>query len=240
MNIVALQIDIQWENKAANFDKVHQLLSRAAPATNSLCVLPEMFATGFSMKAVPESPGGETEQFLIGMAKEFQVCIVAGMSLLGRDGQPRNMAMGYSPDGKLLADYAKMRPFSLGGEAKRYTPGEKPAVFNWQGWKVAPFVCYDLRFPEIFRLTSAEHRPHLFTVIANWPQKRIHHWVRLLQARAIENQACVVGVNRCGRDPDHVYNGRSVIIDVHGEIIADAGDGEGWISGCCELDTLEK
>jgi predicted amidohydrolase len=239
---MALQFDITWENKAANFDKVRRLLAKAAPEKDSLVVLPEMFATGFSMntEVIAEEYGGETEQFLAGAAREFEVCLVAGAAMRGRDGQARNKALVFSPAGELLAFYAKIRPFTLGGEARHYAAGERPTVFDWGGWKVSPFVCYDLRFPEIFREATAAHRPHLFTVIANWPDKRIHHWVRLLQARAIENQAFVVGVNRCGRDPQHIYTGRSVIVDPHGEILADAGDREGWISSRLDLEALEQ
>lgn len=240
VNIVALQIDIVWENKPSNFDKVRRLLAQAAPEKDSLVVLPEMFATGFSMSAVAEHPEGETERFLAGVAREFQVCVVAGAAMCGSDGRPRNQALAFSPAGEKLTCYSKMRPFAPGGEAKYYPAGDSPEVFEWRGWTVAPFICYDLRFPEIFRLATAAHRPPLFVVIANWPQRRIHHWVRLLQARAIENQAWLVGVNRCGRDPDHVYNGRSIIVDPHGEIVADAGEGEGSIKSRLDLEALQK
>ena len=240
MKIIALQFDIAWEDKKANFDKVHRLLRKAEPEADSLVVLPEMFATGFSMNtaAIAETYGGKTEQFLAGVAREFGVCVVGGAAMRGRDGQVRNKALVFSPSGELVAFYAKMRPFTLGGESKHYAAGERPAVFRWRDWTVSPFVCYDLRFPEIFREAMAAHGPHLFTVIANWPEKRIHHWVRLLQARAIENQAYVVGVNRCGRDPEHVYNGRSVIVDAHGEILADAGGREGHIGVSLDLAAL--
>jgi predicted amidohydrolase len=241
VNVIALQLDIAWENKPANFDKVRRLLTAAAPERNSLVVLPEMFATGFTMntEAMAEPYGGETEQFLARTATEFGVCLVAGAPMRGRDGRPRNKALVFSPTGELLAFYAKMQPFTLGGEAAHYVAGKQPSAFTWQGWTVSPFVCYDLRFPEIFRRATATHRPHLFTVIANWPQKRIHHWTRLLQARAIENQAYAVGVNRCGCDLAHVYTGRSAIVDPHGEVLVDAGDGERWISRSLDLDALE-
>jgi len=188
VNVIALQLDIAWENKAANFDNVRRLLTAAAPEKDSLVVLPEMFATGFTMdaKAMAESYGGETEQFLANTAREFGVCIVAGAAMRGRDGRARNKALVFSPAGELLAFYAKMRPFTLGGESERYTAGERPITFRWSDWMISPFVCYDLRFPEIFREAAAAHQPHLFVVIACWPVKRIHHWVRLLQARAIQ------------------------------------------------------
>jgi predicted amidohydrolase len=105
---------------------------------------------------------------------------------------------------------------------------------------VSPFICYDLRFPELFRTIAASQKPELFLVIANWPEKRILHWIRLLQARAIENQAYVVGVNRIGRDPYYTYTGRSLIIDFNGEIVKDAGEAEGFIEAELDLETLRK
>jgi predicted amidohydrolase len=242
MNVIAVQYDISWENKPANFAKVRSLLQHTAPARESLVVLPEMFATGFSMNtgAIAETYDQDTEKFLAATAKEFGVCIVGGAAMRGRDQKVRNKALVFSPSGELLAFYAKMRPFTPGGEANHFTAGEKPAVFNWAGWKVSPFICYDLRFPELFRKAAGTDRPELFVVIANWPDKRIHHWVRLLQARAIENQACVVGVNRIGSDPFYAYPGRSLMIDPQGEIIADAAGAEGCISADLQIEPLRK
>ena len=242
MSVVAVQLDIAWEDKAANFKTVRRLLAEAAPEKNSLVVLPEMFATGFSMNTatVAESYGGETEQFLAQTAKEFGVCLMAGAAMRGRDGRARNKALVFSAGGELLAFYAKMRPFTPGGESEHYVAGERPVAFCWSDCTVSPFVCYDLRFPEIFREAAAAHRPELFAVIANFPEKRIAHWVRLLQARAIENQAYVVGVNRVGNDPFYHYAGRSLIIDPDGEILADAGEREGCISAQLDLGKLRK
>ena len=242
MNVIALQLDIAWETKPANFEKVRGLLAQASPEKDSLVVLPEMFATGFSMNvsAIAEQYGGETEQFLARVAKEFSVCLIAGAAMRGCDGKVRNKALVFSPTGKLMAFYAKMHPFTPGGEAEHYTAGDRPVAFGWGDCTVSPFICYDLRFPEIFRELGAAHRPELFAVIANWPEKRIHHWVRLLQARAIENQAYVMGVNRVGSDPHYTYPGRSIIVDPQGEILADAGDREGFIQAKLDLATLRK
>ena len=242
VNVIALQYDIAWENKPANFAKVHKLLTEAAPARDSLVVLPEMFATGFSMNAdvIAEPYGGPTEQFLADTAREFGVCLLAGAAMRGRDGRARNKALVFSPTGELLAFYAKMRLFTPGGEAEHYEAGQQPAAFRWGGWTVSPFICYDLRFPEIFREAAAARQPELFAVIANWPAKRIQHWVRLLQARAIENQAYVVSANRLGSDLYYTYAGRSLIIDPQGEILADAGDREGCIRMQLDLAALWK
>ncbi len=239
---VGVQFDIAWEDKAANFATVRRLLAAAPPEKHSLVVLPEMFATGFSMNTalVAENPGGETGQFLARTAKEFGVCLVAGVAARGSDGHPRNTALAFSPDGNALASYAKMHPFTPGGEADHYTPGEHPVAFRWNGCTVSPFACYDVRFPEVFRAAVTAHRTELIVVIANFPEKRILHWVRLLQARAIENQACVIGVNRIGRDPYYTYNGRSIIVDPNGDILADAGSREGCISARLDLAGLRK
>jgi len=239
---IAIQFDIAWENKPANFATVRRLLGLATPEEDSLVVLPEMFATGFSMNtaAIAETAGGETEQFLAATAKEFGVCLVAGAAMRGRDGHVRNKALVFSPEGGLLAFYAKMRPFTPGGEHEHFTAGERPVVFRWGECSVAPFICYDLRFPELFREVAASHRPELFVVIANFPAKRIAHWRILLQARAIENQAYVVGVNRIGHDPFNDHNGQSLIVDSLGEVLADAGEGEGFIRAEVDLPNLRK
>jgi len=242
VNVVAFQLDIAWENKAANFEKVRRRLTDARPEKDSLVVLPEMFATGFTMNtgAMAETYGGETEQFLARAAKESGVFLLAGAAMRGRDGKVRNKALVFSPAGELIAFYAKMQPFTLGGEAQHYVAGERPAVFRCGDCVVSPFICYDLRFPEIFRQATAAHRPELFVVIANWPEKRIQHWIRLLQARAIENQAYVVGVNRIGNDPYYTYGGRSLIIDPQGEILADAGSRERSIQAKLDLANVRK
>jgi predicted amidohydrolase len=133
-----------------------------------------------------------------------------------------------------------MRPFTVGGESLHYLAGERPATFEWAGCRVAPLICYDLRFPELFRASTAQCKPELFVVIASWPEKRILHWQRLLQARAIENQAYVVGVNRVGTDPYYAYCGRSLVADPQGEILADAGGAEGVVSAELDLEALRK
>lgn len=242
VNVIAIQFDIVWENKPANFEKVRRLLNAARPEKDSLVILPEMFATGFSMnaEAIAEPYGGDTEQFLASLAKEMSVCIVAGAAMRGRDGKIRNKALVFSPGGELMAFYAKMRPFTPGGEPNHYTAGERPTAFRHQDCTVSPFICYDLRFPEIFRQVVSSHRPEIFVVIASWPEKRDRHWMPMLQSRAIENQAYVVGVNRVGSDPYYTYAGRSVIVDPHGQILADAGSRETSISARLNLTELRQ
>ena len=242
VDVIAVQFNIEWENKAANFSRVRELLRRGSPAPGTLVALPEMFATGFSMNTeeLAESYGGPTERFLSELAQEFKVFLLAGVAVRGRDGKPRNKALVFSPAGELIAFYTKMRPFSPGMEHEHYQAGVRPVVFRRADSAVAPFICYDLRFPELFRQVAASEAPELYVVIANWPEKRIQHWVPLLQARAIENQAYVVGVNRIGSDPFYSYNGHSIIIDANGNILADAGNIETTVHARLDLESLRN
>ena len=239
MKIYCCQIDIAWENKAANQAKVMALLDQVVPAEGSLVVLPEMFSTGFSMNvsSISEGSSRETEMFLAAVASKYDIFMLGGIVTSGPGGRGRNEAVIFDPDGKEIARYCKMHPFTFGGEAEHYEAGPAATIFEWRDFKVAPFICYDLRFPEIFR-GAVRRGAQLFTVIANWPQAREMHWITLLQARAIENQAYVAGVNRCGNDPKLSYSGRSLIIDPRGEIIADAGNEEGVISADLDLPSL--
>lgn len=239
MKVILCQTDIAWENKAANYEKARQLLGTTTVPADAMIVLPEMFATGFSMDvpAIHESQGGPSEQFLAGLAVEHKSCVVGGVVNLGPDGRGRNQSVAFGPTGTLLARYSKIQPFSLGGETRCYSPGTEVVTFVWQGFQVSPFVCYDLRFPELFR-AAVRKGAQVLVVIANWPVKRIGHWVTLLQARAIENQAYVVGVNRSGTDPGFTYTGRSLVVDPHGNIIADAGEREGVVTVALDLETV--
>ncbi len=239
MKIIGLQLDTIWENKAANHDKVLRLLNQVSPAPGSLVVLAEMFATGFSMNvaAVHDSDSRETQHFLAQVAANYKVFLVGGVVTLDTCGKGRNEAVVFSPTSEEVARYCKLHPFTLGGEAEHYVAGDRICLFEWQGFKVAPFICYDLRFPEIFR-SASKQGANLFTVIASWPSLREDHWVSLLKARAIENQAYVIGVNRCGHDPKLYHSGRSVIFDPGGKLLADAGSEECRMEASPDLEFL--
>lgn len=231
MKVYCCQLDIEWENKRANHELVEKLLEVTRPEPGSLVVLPEMFSTGFSMNVagVAEDDGGPTEGFLSQIARRYSAYVLGGLVTRATDGKGLNEAMVFGPGGERVARYGKIHPFSLGGETEHYSRGDNIVSFDWEGVKAAPFICYDLRFPEIFR-SAVRHGAELFVVIANWPSKRERHWVTLLQARAIENLAYVVGVNRAGADPKHIYPGRTMVIDPHGKVMVDAGSAEGIVS----------
>lgn len=227
MNIHAVQLASVWENKAANFERVSALLQAQPPQPGSIIVLPEMFATGFScqLEVTKESLHGETECFLRSMADQWQCAVLGGLVTQAPGGHGFNQALAIAPDGRELTRYTKIQPFSLGGESDVHAPGQQTQIFEWQGIKIAPLICYDLRFPELAR-SALTQGAELLIYIAAWPARRIQHWLTLLQARAIENQAYVLGVNRCGQEPQATYSGRTALVDPQGVIMADASDGE--------------
>jgi len=228
MYVAGVQLDIVWENKEANHAKARSLLAAAKLPKGALVALPEMFATGFSMNVaeIAQTDRRETETFLASVAEEFGIFVCGGVVIRRPDGRGLNQSVTFAPDGMLLARYSKIHPFSYGGETEQYAAGTDVITYRLDPLLVAPFVCYDLRFPEIFR-HAVKKGVQLYTVIANWPEPREAHWLALLKARAIENQAFVLGVNRCGRDPKNAYSGRSQILDPRGNVLADAGNAQG-------------
>jgi predicted amidohydrolase len=213
-------MDLAWEDVAENHRHAADLLSEAKKGGGRLAILPEMFSTGFSMDAarIAQPPGGPSETFLREQARELDLWILASVPERGEPA-PRNMAMLVSPGGEVVR-YAKIHPFSYAGEDRIYTAGDRVVTAEVEGVRVTPLVCYDLRFPEPFRTAAAE--TDLFVVVANWPDPRREHWRTLLRARAIENQAYVVGVNRAGEGDRLRYAGDSAAIAPLGETLVEA------------------
>ena len=202
MKVFGLQFDIAWGNPRVNYEMVSGLLEATAIAPGSLIVLPEMFATGFSMDA--ELTSGfqqETQELLSSLARRYESFVCGGLVMVGDDGLIRNCALLMDPTGEPIATFPKQHLFTLLDEDKSYSPGKNSTVCRVGEFCFSGLVCYDLRFPESFR-QAVTNGAELFAVIANWPSVRAEHWVTLLRARAIENQAYVIGVNRCGQDPN--------------------------------------
>jgi predicted amidohydrolase len=239
VQLIGCQFDIAWEDKPANFERVRALFKDAKIEPGALIVLPEMFATGFSMNLanVLEPPKGPAHQFISQLARDTGDFVIGGIATAGADGRGRNEAVVVDPAGKEILRYCKLHPFSPGGEDRFYARGDNTYSFEWGGMRVAPLVCYDLRFPEIFR-QETRRSAQLFVVIANWPIARDAHWQTLLRARAIENQAYVIGVNRAGNDPKFTYAGHSLIIDPRGETLAAAESGSQLIEAQVDVDSL--
>jgi predicted amidohydrolase len=225
MKVAAVQHDIVWEDARATQTRVAPMIAQAAAAGARLIVLTEMFATGFSMhpERVAEDEGGPSEQFLLARAAEHDAYVVGSIAQRGADGRFRNNAVVAAPDGTVHR-YAKIHPFSYAGEHEHYAAGDRHLTLDIDELRVSVFVCYDLRFADEF-WTLAESTD-LYLVPANWPAPRREHWQALLRARAIENQAYVVGVNRVGSAKSLEYAGDSAIIDPLGRVLAASSVGE--------------
>jgi len=225
VKVAAIQHDICWEDAPATRERVTPLIAQAASAGARLIALTEMFATGFSMhpEDISEDEGGPNEQFLLEQAALHDAHLVASIAQRGADGRYRNNAVLASPDGTVHR-YAKIHPFSFAGEHEHYAAGDRYLTVDVDGLRVSVFVCYDLRFADEFWALALE--TDLYVVPANWPEPRREHWRALLRARAIENQAYVLGVNRVGSVKGLEHVGDSAIIDPLGRTLAEASVGE--------------
>ena len=242
MELLCFQTDIAWEDRWENQRRIERLIADAQISAGSLLVFPELSLAGFSMnvEAIAESNDGPSFTFFADLARQTQSHVIAGIP--GRNpesGRGWNEAVCFSPEGLESDRYRKNRLFPLAEEGKHYEPGDDGILVDCGGWKVAPFICYDLRFPELFR-TATQRGANLFTVIANWPALREDHWVTLLRARAIENQAYVAGVNRCGADPNLEYSGASLIVGPTGEVLARAESAPTVLRATLDRDAIDQ
>jgi len=217
MKLDLVQYSPAWEDKEMNKKKILSLLQDIQEV--ELFIFPEMTLTGFTMKSkeMSETIQGESFRFFSSIAKELASNIFAGI-IERRNKRNYNTLIHIKPDGNLVKLYRKVHPFSYSGENENYYAGVKPALTKIRNWKIGLTICYDLRFPELFR-KYGKKRAHLIVNIANWPDTRIEHWRTLLKARAIENQCYVAGVNRVGKDPKLNYVGFSSVFDPMGKEI---------------------
>ncbi len=222
MKIAAIQHDIVWEQPVSTHSLVRPMIAQGAAAGAQLIVLTEMYATGFSMRPerVAEDEGGPNEQFLLAQAAEHEAVLIASIAQRGADGRYRNNAVVARPDGS-IERYAKIHPFTFAGEHERYAAGASFLTTDIGGLRVSVFVCYDLRFADEFWALARD--TDAYVVVANWPQPRHEHWRALLRARAIENQAYVIGVNRVGTAKDLPHAGGSAVLDPLGSALVVAG-----------------
>lgn len=242
MRVYLLQRPIEWEAPQANFQDIESRLDAAPPEAGSLLVLAEMYATGFSfaLETVGEPEHGVSSEFLRHLAMKFQVATVGSFPHQPQGGgKGLNRLLAYRPDGTLACYYDKVHPFSYGKEADHYKGGARLPVFEFGGFRICPTVCYDLRFPELYRRATLEGGANLFLCVANWPAARREHWNALVKARAIENQAVMVAVNRVGKDPLNSYAGDSQVIDAKGQTLLDLGDSHEYGSAQLSLQELE-
>jgi omega-amidase len=239
LRITLLQTVLFWEDKAANLQMLEEKINGLRGRTE-IVVLPEMFTTGFTMNPRPlaETMNGESLERVRRLARENRL-IITGSLIIEDNGHYYNRLIWVLPNGQ-VGTYDKRHLFAFAGEDIVYTPGQKRLIASVKGWKINLQICYDLRFPvwarqqnrEFANASGTEAGPEeaatpasgpeydVLVYVANWPEQRILAWKTLLQARAIENQCYVIGVNRVGKDGNgQVYNGSSSVIGPLGDIL---------------------
>lgn len=214
INIALLQSDLVWKDRHTNLSNIEKIISSFNEEVD-IIVLPEMFTTAFCVDdmSLAEDIDGETVAWMKRIAKEKNTA-VCGSILFKEKEHYYNRFLFVEPKGA-IHPYNKHHLFSLVGEEKNLTKGTNKILIHYKGWKLQPFICYDIRFPA---WCQNDDNADVQLYVANWPAKRIHHWKLLLQARATENQCYVVGVNRIGDDfYDNVHNGQSGVFDFSGK-----------------------
>lgn len=219
MKISLFQFNPEWENKISNKKKITEILKKNNLTTDIL-IFPEMTLTGFSMnsKNLAETiNSSDSIHFFSHLALNYNCDVICGI-ILNENNNFYNSLIHFDKQGKIKKIYRKIQLFSFSKEENFYSAGKESVITFWDDWKIGLSICYDLRFPELFRFYGKE-KVDLIINIANWPTTRIKHWKILLQARAIENLCYVVGVNRVGNDPTAEYNGFSSVFNPWGEEI---------------------
>lgn len=239
LNITTIQSHLHWEDKQANLDMFEKKIA-SLRGDAEVVVLPEMFSTGFSMepRKLAETMEGPTINWMKKIAREKKI-ILTGSVIIEENENYFNRLIWMLPNGQ-MGVYDKRHRFAFAGEDEQYTAGHTRLVASAKGWKVLLVVCYDLRFP----VWSRQQTPGEYDVliyVANWPERRNHAWKTLLQARAIENQSYVVGVNRVGDDGNKIFHsGDSMVVDPLGQVLYHKKDDEDIFTTRLEAAHLEE
>ncbi|WP_419176336.1 nitrilase-related carbon-nitrogen hydrolase [Desulfosediminicola sp.] len=241
LRVTLVQSDIIWENPTANREVLTPQLTQLAGQTD-LIILPEMFTTGFTLageqlaEVMDNTSEGTTAHWLTKMASVTGAAIT-GSCIIRDDGKLYNRLLWATPDGELY-HYDKNNLFSFAGEDSVYSGGEALLTVHLKGWRIRPFICFDLRFPEWSSRRKGTYDLGIY--VANWPDSRQNHWFSLLLARAIENQIYVAGVNRIGRDGNRLcYAGGSVLVDPEGEVLHECGRDQAVTTHQLDGDSLQ-
>jgi len=229
LKLYLAQINQVWEDKKANKEHIQKLLDQETMDPDSILILPEMFNTSFTTNPEGNFEDFETSesiQWLKEISIRHRVAIVTSLIIKEKDQYFNRLVFINGQD--IIGQYDKNYLFSLAGENKHFTAGIGKVTVNYNGWRILPLICYDLRFPEHARIEcDTDQEYDLLIYVANWPEKRVEHWKNLLEARAIENLTYCVGVNRVGEDGNgFVYNGQSKVVDPTGEVLLNFKDGE--------------
>ena len=229
LHVALVQSNLSWNDPPANKNHLDALLTSATGA--DLIVLPEMFTTAFYMHGITESMNGASVQWMLQKAKSLNSA-VCGSLIIQENNKQYNRFVWVTPNGD-VEYYDKRHLFSLMGEGEQFTAGADRKLIHYKGWRIFPQICYDLRFP-VFSMNDLGYDVLIY--VANWPSSRILAWDKLLQARAIENQSYVIGVNRVGEDANNIsFPGHSAVYDAFGDTISHLGEEEK-----VKIVTLEK
>ena len=237
LKITLCQLNMTWENPAVNREILDRKFYQLSNSTN-LVILPEMFTTGFTMEPEKhaETMDGPTIHWMTKKAITINACIT-GSIIIEENGKYFNRLIWAQPDGRVFT-YDKRHLFTMVDEGKHYSQGSERVIIEYKGWRIAPFICFDLRFPAWVRNTK-EVDFQFF--VANWPDKRVEHWKALLKARAIENQVYIAGVNRYGYDGNKIYHsGASSVYDPMGECLTEINHAETFITLELNKEKIEK
>lgn len=242
LNITIIQSDLHWQEKDANLAMFEEKIWDIGEPSD-LIILPEMFNTGFTMETgrFKEVINGKTFKWMKQQAAQAKA-VIAGSFIVSENKKYYNRLIWMQPDGQFLF-YDKKHLFQMAGEGEHFSSGQKKMIASLKGWKIAPLVCYDLRFPvwsrNCYDRNTDKLDYDLLIYVANWPASRINAWDTLLQARAIENSSYVVGVNRVGKDGNDVrYNGHSTLINPKGRRLFYNEDKEVTITISLEAEKL--
>lgn len=245
MKVGLAQMDTVWEDTGENRKKTECYFEQAAERKLDMIVFPEMSLTGFSMNVEKITDDWEKQPaFFRLMSEKYGICTVCGYAAGRIQSLPQDSLklctnhLAIMDQGRILLDYVKIHPFSYGTESKYFQGGDRICTVEWKGIALGGFVCYDLRFPEVFQISSEDSE--IIFVIANWPEQRIAHWDTLLRARAVENQCYIVGVNRTGSGGGLTYNGHSAVYAPDGERITEINEGEALLLAEIDIDKVRR
>jgi len=227
MKISLIQMDVKRGQPERNYEKAAVLVREASSFDPDVILLPEMWNTGYELGMIEEladPEGKRTEALMSDLSSELKVNIVAGSVACMQGNDVFNTLMAFDRKGKKIAEYSKIHLFRLMQEEKYLRPGNVPCTFDLEDVRFGVIICYDLRFPELSRLLALRGAQVLLAP-AQWPYPRLSHWMKLLDARAIENQFFVAGCNRVGQDPDKTtFFGYSRVVDPWGNVIGEVSD----------------
>ncbi|WP_172253697.1 carbon-nitrogen family hydrolase [Saccharibacillus deserti] len=240
--VTCIQHDVIFGDPEANYVRMEERIDRAMHSNPDVVVLPELWTTGYDLARLDEIADKEarrTKAFLADISRRYGVHLVGGSIAQRTPAGVFNTLLVYDREGLAAAEYRKAHLFKLMDEHLYLQAGEQKGLFELGGVRGAGVICYDIRFPEWIRVHAASGADILF-VAAEWPLSRLAHWRALLIARAIENQCWVVACNRSGSDPSNVFAGHSMIVGPWGEVVAEAGEEDGFLTAELDMDEVAR